>query len=104
MALTYAQQTQLADDVDWQKRVQAAAIDVALTTIRALPENAPNETPLKNLAVGLALTPERYTPAIARLVAASSAAATMGSPPSATGTDAQIRTQVNAALPALLRR
>lgn len=102
MALTLAEISSVASDTAWQARVAAAIYDVSATQIRALSPTAPNYTQLIELGVR-ALTDLDLQAKIWRLVAAGlPGAVVVATPVSATGTDAQIRTQVRSAFDALV--
>ena len=105
MALTYVDQATLVANVAWQRRVEAAAADVAQSQIQTLAETAPNEFRLKQLAVRT-VTSSELTPAFCRLIASGFAAGVtaLATPAENTGTDAQLKTQARAAFDALLSR
>lgn len=96
MALTYTDQGTLVANVAWQKRVDAAVADVAQNTITKLAPNVPNYYRLQQLAQSSLRDPISTT-VFSRLVAAGFGAAVTGlaTPVEATGTDNQLRTQVN---------
>lgn len=102
MALTYTDQGTLVVNVAWQKRVAAAAADVAQATITKLAPTAPNYYRLNQLAQQV-VSSDALTPAFCRLVAAGFGAGVtaLASPPENTGSDSQLKTQVTDAFTAL---
>jgi hypothetical protein len=102
MALTYTDQGTLVALVAWQKRVAAAASDVAQNTITQLAPNTANYYRLNQLAQEVVKS-DALTPAFCRLVAAGFGAGVtaLATPAENTGSDTQLRTQVTAAFNAL---
>ena len=105
MALTYAEQNQIAAFPAWQARVRAAVADVALTQIKALVDTDPNATILRNLAAA-AVADDTLLVSFCRLVAAGlPVSVTLGTPTvDLTATDAQIKAQVRTAFDQLALR
>jgi hypothetical protein len=105
MALTLSDQAALVADTAWKARVAAGIADVAQAQIATLASNVPNAYQLKALAAS-AVVDQSLTDGFCRLTAAGFAAGvtSLATPASATGTDAQIRTQIRAAFDALVAR
>jgi hypothetical protein len=103
MALNYKDQSTLVSDVAWQKRIAAAAADVAQSVIVALPETAPNSYRLKALAREVVQS-DAMTLAFCRLVAAGFGAGVtaLSTPLVDTGSEAQLKTQVTTAFNSLV--
>jgi hypothetical protein len=103
MPLNYKDQSTLVSDVAWQKRIAAAAADVAQSVIVALPETAPNSYRLKALAREVVQT-DSMTLAFCRLVAAGFGAGVtaLSTPLVDTGSEAQLKTQVTTAFNSLV--
>lgn len=102
MALNYTDQGTLVTNTAWQKRVAAAAADVAQATITKLSPTAPNYYRLNQLAQQVVQS-DALTPAFCRLVAAGFGVqvTALATPPENTGTDQQLRSQVTDAFNAL---
>jgi len=105
MALTLADQATLVANVAWQKRVAAAVAETAQSTISKLGSTVPNAYALKQLAAQ-AITDQTLTEGFCRFVAAGFAAgvSSLATPVEATGTDAQLKTQVRDAFDAFVAR
>lgn len=104
MALNYKDQVTVSTDAAWIARVYAAACDVAQSVIVPADPGTASYAAKRDLAASVCADPS-YGATFARLVAAGFGAAVTApaSPIVDTGTDGQIKTQVNAAFNALVR-